>query len=404
MGDEYMVLYIKTLGDFDIQIGEESLLKETNRSYRLFKLFQYFITFRNKKLLPEAIIDTLWEDNESDNPKNMLRAQIFRLRQIIKKFLPEDADSSKYMNITFTNGYYTLEMGELAVIDIDEFENQIAKGDSYIFSDIEKAIESYKSALDIYRGIYLEENSYDVWLVPIRNYYRRLYLKTLFKLLDIYKEHDEQEKTIELCENSIIIEPNEETIHIYLMEAMLKLGQIKNAMSHFEYISSILEKEKGAKFSPGMRDINRKIQNYFAEKGEVDILNIKTKLEDESTSGPLLCDSDYFKFLFNIQKRKRVTEEKDIICLITLNCNYICQLDELSSFNKIMKEVLYKTLRKGDAFSFWNDTQILILLQEAKEIGLMNIEERVRKNVLSFTKKPLNISIKFIPITSEQAV
>ena len=404
MGDEYMVLYIKTLGDFDIQIGEESLLKETNRSYRLFKLFQYFITFRNKKLLPEAIIDTLWEDNESDNPKNMLRAQIFRLRQIIKKFVPEDTDPSKYMNISFINGYYTLEMGEFSVIDVEEFENQIAKGDNYIFSDIEKAIEAYKNALDIYRGIYLEENSYDVWLVPIRNYYRRLYLKTLFKLLDIYKDHEEQDKTIGLCENAILIEPNEETIHIYLMEAMLKLGQIKNAMSHFEYISSILEKEKGAKFSPGMRDINRKIQNYFAEKGEVDILNIKTKLEDESTSGPLLCDSDYFKFLFNIQKRKRVTEEKDIICLITLNCNYICQLDELSSFNKIMKEVLYKTLRKGDAFSFWNDTQILILLQEAKEIGLMNIEERVRKNVLSFTKKPLNISIKFIPITSEQAV
>lgn len=37
-------LYVSTFGNFDISIGNESLLQETNRSYRLFKLFQYFIT------------------------------------------------------------------------------------------------------------------------------------------------------------------------------------------------------------------------------------------------------------------------------------------------------------------------------------------------------------------------
>lgn len=34
MGDEQMTLRIKTLGDFDIRNGEESLLMETNTSYK----------------------------------------------------------------------------------------------------------------------------------------------------------------------------------------------------------------------------------------------------------------------------------------------------------------------------------------------------------------------------------
>lgn len=298
-----MKLQIKTLGAFDLKVEGESLLKQSSRSYRLFKLFQYFITFRNKKLLPETIIDNLWDDNESYDPKNMLRAQIFRLRQLIKNAMA-DEEESKYLSISFNNGYYTLEIGENTIIDIDEFESLISKGNSMIDTDINEAIKVYKDALSIYKGTYLEENAYEVWLVPIRNYYSRLYLKILFKIIEIFKELEEFEEIIRLCETAIIIQPYEESIHIYLIEAMLKLGQIKNAMSHYEHISSVLEKEMGAKTSAAMKDINRKIQNHFIDKGETDITNIKHRLDSGAIKETQLCDNDYFKFLFNIQKKR----------------------------------------------------------------------------------------------------
>lgn len=60
-----MKLYISTLGVFDIELGDKSLLREASRSYKLFKLFQYFLTFRNNKILPDTIIDNLWPDHES---------------------------------------------------------------------------------------------------------------------------------------------------------------------------------------------------------------------------------------------------------------------------------------------------------------------------------------------------
>lgn len=406
IGDDQMELYISTFGNFDIKIGNESLLQETSRSYRLFKLFQYFMTFKNKKLLPETIIDNLWEDTESHDPKNMLRAQIFRLRKIIKGFLPEDANEEDYMIITFNNGYYSLEIGDNAILDFQVFESKISKADTLIFTNRDQAIEEYKAALRLYKGIYLEENSYDIWLIPVRNYYKRLYLKTLFKLLDIYKNDEKHDKIIELCESSTMIEPDEEIIHIYMMEAMLKLGQINNAMSHYEYFSAILEKEKGTNSTPAMRDIKLKIQNYYAEKSELDIINVERILEDPE-EGPLHCDLDYFRLVFNKEKRERRPKDHDpdFISLISSKYEYNCSSEKVKRWAKLMEEVLDKTLRKGDIYTFWNDTQIIILLQTVKREGLGKIEDRIRKNMEPIMDaNHFKTEIKFIPIASESNI
>lgn len=393
-----MKLLINTLGVFDLKIEDKSLLKEASRSYRIFRLFQYFLTFRDKKLLPDTIIDNLWQDSESFDPKNMLRAQIFRLRQGIKNLLPEDIDESKYLNISFNNGYYTLEVGELTIIDTDVFEQLIFKGDSISATNTYKAIEYYNEAIDLYKGYYLEENAYEIWLVPIRNYYNRLYLKTLFKLIELLKEKDEYEDIIILCEKAILIEPHEEALHIYLMEAMLKLGQIKNALSHYEYITTILSKEMRNLSSPGMKEIHRKILSYFNEKGEVTINELDKKLYEDNNEGPINCDSESFKTLFNMKKRKRKNEEEhDFIGLVTLNCPN-CVNDDYKKWADIISNTLNISLRKGDAYTFWNESQVLILLADVRENAIGKIESRIKNNL---PKNKYNMNFTFTKITED---
>ena len=228
------ILRIYTLGDFDLRIGNQSIFEDKKRSYKIFELLKYFITFRNRKLLPETIIENLLSENEFSDPKNVLRTQIFRLRQALKKIIPKDIDESEYFNISFTNGYYILYLGKLVALDIADFEKFIADGDRVREKNTNEAIRLYKEAIKLYKGNYLSESSYSVWIIPIRNYYERLFIKTLFKLIEILKEKEDYLSIIELCEQVIIIEPYEEALHIYMMEAMLKVGQVKNAMSHYE--------------------------------------------------------------------------------------------------------------------------------------------------------------------------
>jgi DNA-binding SARP family transcriptional activator len=375
-----MKLYIHTLGEFDIKADGQSIFKQSSRTYKLFKLFEYFLTFRNKKLLPEAIIDNLLSDSESDDPKNTLRTQMFRLRKVLKSFLPENESESKYFSINFTNGYYCLEIGENTLIDVDEFEKIIKQADMEQEYNIEIAAELYLNALKLYKGMYLSDNAYEVWLVPTRNFYHRLYLKTLFKLIEIYKESNELEQIISLCEEALLIEPYEESIHINLMEAMLKQGQQKSALNHFDYAVNLLEKEMDSKPSTSFMEMQGKIQNYNAKKEVIEIGNVSMDLEDGNMYGAMQCSIESFKFLFNIQKRKSLrSDESDYICIINTNQSKIKNTKELS-------DLFRNSLRKGDVFTFWNQNQVLLMLHDVQGDGIKKIENRIYNNLKTYTK------------------
>ncbi len=394
-----MKLHIITLGAFDIEMGDESLSKEITGAYKISKLFQYLLTFKNKKILPETIIDNLWQDSESFDPKNMLRAQIFRLRQSLKKFLPEGADESPYLSVVFKDGYYSLELGQNVIVDVDIFKHLITRGEDTGAADPDRALEFFKEALNIYKGHYLEENPYEIWIVPVRNYYSRLYLKTLYGTIEMLKAKEKHEEIILICEQALMIEPYEEMIHVYLMESMLKLGQIRNALSYYEYISKTLQKEMGGTSSSGMKEIYRKIRNHFEAKGEISVSGIKSKLEDVKHPEPLFCDSDTFEILYNLQKNKRQSENKsDYMGIITLDCPG-CSQGDIKNWSETTVTTLKKILRKGDIFTIWNDTQILLILIDVIEGGITLAESRIKKNLPPYFKD--DIVIKFTQINKD---
>jgi DNA-binding SARP family transcriptional activator len=403
-----MKLYISTLGEFDIKLDDQSILKDSSRMYKIYRLFEYFLTFRNKKLLPETIIDNLLSDSESDDPKNMLRTQIFRLRKTINSIIPKNEDVSKFLNLNFTNGYYCLETGENTVIDIDEFENFIQKGDKDKDYDINSAIYNYQSAINLYKGLYLSDNAYEVWLVPTRNYYQRLFIKTLYKFIELLKKNEENERIIALCEKTLLIEPFEENIHIEMMEALLRIGQSKLAYNHYEYALNMLEKELGAKPTPKFMNFIKRINNYSSRKIDLDIEAINKNLDAEPSMGAMYCNFEYFKFLFNIQKRKSVrNNENDYLCIININ-RYESNYYKSIELNKGLSDVflvLEKSLRKGDVFTSWNENQILIMLHNVIGNGTEIIKERLINNLMEYTRISKNeINIIFQPLISDNAL
>ncbi len=92
------------MGEFDIKQKGQSVLKESSRTYRIYKLL-ILSYFQKQKVAAVYNYDNLLSESDSDDPKNMLRTQICRLRKIIKMLLPDGIDVEKYININFTNGY-----------------------------------------------------------------------------------------------------------------------------------------------------------------------------------------------------------------------------------------------------------------------------------------------------------
>jgi hypothetical protein len=178
-----------------------------------------------------------------------------------------------------------------------------------------------------------------------------------------------------------------------MIESLLKLGKIKNALNHFDFMQVAFEKEMGITTTSAMREIQRRIQNYSTEKTDIDIRELDKKLDEKEKSGPLLCDAEYFRFLYNSHKRLRKEgQNPDYIILITLKD--ADDEHDLGVWNKLTTFVLDTTLRKGDVYTFWNDSQVLVMLSDVKEDGIQAIQNRVRKKYEDLEKSNLKIKIK----------
>ena len=150
------MIRIFTLGDFDITLNDYSITKDIGNKKQLIKLFKYFLIHKEIKLLPEKIIEDLWEDESFKNPISMLRTQVSRLR----KLLDEDKFTRKpFFTIQYINGYYIFNLEDDCEVDFIEFQNILSKDPESIKHEIGKDRIKFRNLILSYKGkLLLEED------------------------------------------------------------------------------------------------------------------------------------------------------------------------------------------------------------------------------------------------------
>jgi hypothetical protein len=79
--------------------------------------------------------------------------------------------------------------------------------------------------------------------------------------------------------------------------------------------------------------------------------------------------------------------------------------DSLAGISREWAMLLQTTLRKGDVFTFWNDSQILIMLHDVRGDGVSVIENRIADNMKNYLKINENeINMIFQPLVSENTL
>ncbi|HSN65251.1 MAG TPA: winged helix-turn-helix domain-containing protein, partial [Fusibacter sp.] len=139
-------LIIQTLGRFDVIKEGSSLVMSSSGSKKLWELFKFMLTHRDRSFTPETLMDQLWVSETYSDPRSTLRRQMHRLRQSLAE---EDA-GDQLNTIRFTNGYYKWNETLDFEIDIDLFERLIKQGDAYMVTAPQKALDYYLEALSYY--------------------------------------------------------------------------------------------------------------------------------------------------------------------------------------------------------------------------------------------------------------
>lgn len=385
---------ITTLGDFDIIIDGESKIEELDSQKKLIRLFKYFLIHYNEKILPEDILEDLFFDEDSKNPLNLIRTQISRLRNILNK---DETSIEPFFEIRYINGYYSLQLEKDYEIDFVEFENTLGKDFRLIKEDIEEDYLSFKNLLFLYKGNLLREITDEDWIIPIRSRFARLYIKGISYYIDYLKERFMYAEIIEICEKAIIVKPYEEIIHLNFMNALIKLDQHSYASLHYEFYTKKIFNDLGIKPSQKLKELYKKIKiKDDTSYKKIDLNKIDSEIgKDFNFPGAMVCDVDYFKFIYSYEKRnkdRRLNEKAVVgVSIITLESNNHNELtkEEINEGMDLLKYTLLRSLRAGDIVSKWNENQVVVLLYGLQESGINAVAEKINDNFndMNFDKK-----------------
>lgn len=389
-------IMVHTFGIFDIVYNKKSIVAPFYRSNKLYELFKYFIAHKDSKLSSIMIIDDLWLKDDYNDSRNILKTQIFRLRKILEQ-ISSMCDDKNPFKIQFVGGNYFLEISDNCILDTDVFNSGIKDLDNISSDDIDKSINIYDSILKVYKGEYFKDSVDNLWIVPMRNYYKRIYLNSVRKVIQLLKTNNDYEKIVNICEEAVNADPFEEELHIYFMDALLQTNRSKEAMEHYRYITSKFYNEIGIRPSLEMTNIYIKIRNNnFMEKAS--LLD-----KDLNKTKPIICSKENFQHLYNVERERAI--DNNLYCtLLTIKIN----TREKSKNGKVLleqrtediKELLINSLRKGDLISVINVGYIAAILRDVDAVNHNIVIKRINKKIeesLGF-----EVKIKIEPILSHK--
>jgi len=346
----------------------------SGRSYRLWELFKYILTNREKPVFIDYLIDFLWSDKDSADPHNALKTQMYRLR----KQLGQDQNPERQY-IIFSNNCYKWNIEANAWLDVTAFEDLVEQGRrAALQGSPEEAFRCFSGAAALYKGRYLVDMPFSEWLLNARNHYHRLYIEAVTFLVNELAGSRSYDALAALCEEAFKIEYFEENWHHHYIEALLQMGKQRLARVHYESVAAAYQKELGVLLSPELRQLSRRILGDRLEPGE-DLESITRSFrQDVDARGAFVCQPESFRKLYDLEIRRNERNGQSVflgmICFkgdtgpdLDSESREIQESHESHEYGSnpargVLAESIIKGLRRGDVVTEWRPNQYLVLL------------------------------------------
>lgn len=390
-------LIVNMLGDFSISWRGNTICDSDNRMRKIWLLTAYLIYRRNSRITQSALTNLLWDnEDERANIQGALKTMLYRTRTMLSKL---DRDAG-YELIISKDGSYSWNTGFPLTLDIEEFEKLVSKAQAS--RDENEKLKLYISALEMYKGDFLPRLSMEAWVVPIAAHYHRLFLDITDEALTLLAAKEDWQKSLEVCEKALKIEPYSENIYAGLMKSRIALGDREGAAAAYETLSEMLYSNFGVMPSDEARALYREATRS-GNQHSVSLDTIRSQLREESTeTGALFCEYDFFKVLYRSQARTIARSGDTIhIALISVN-NPSGKLLSRRSLDRAadnLREQIIGNLRQGDIVSQCSSSQFIIMLPHANyENSCLVCGRILRAFFRKYPHSPADIRFNVLPL------
>lgn len=374
-GVKAVELRITMLGEFSVSCGEVTLNEQNKRSKKLWTLFQYLVTFHNREISQNELLDSLWEEESSDNPAGALKTQMHRLRTMLAEL---GYDKEIIIN---TRGTYALNNSADFTIDSEEFEGLCKRCQNT--EDESEKLECLKRAIALYKGDYLPKISLEQWVVPINTYYHSLYIKAVHKAIDLLYKQGNLQEIADLCRKAMIFDPYDEPLHYNLIKVLAELGDQQNAKAAYKYVTDLFYNKFGV--NPSDELIALYNDTVRSRKDvELDLSVVEKNLNaDHESSGAFYCEYEFFRYIYRLETREAKRSGKKIsICLMTVT-DIDGEIPPQKALNRCMEklsETISRYLRCNDVYARYSVSQYIIMLPNTNDENCEMITQRIVRN------------------------
>ena len=358
--EEKPKLYINMLGGTSLTYMGKTINDQNIRSKKFWLLLEYLISFRNRDISQQELLDLIYPEGKSENPGNALKTLMHRIRNVL--------DELGYTNsrdmIIQTRGTYAWNINMDYTIDVDEFETLCNKGNSPWAPEEEK-LESYTKAIEIYKGDFLHKAALESWAVQFNVFYHTLYCNIVHKTVELLKKRNEHDAIIEICQKALNIDAFDEFLYYNLILAMINVNNLQAALTEYRKMSNLFYKEFGVNPSKDITKLYKEIIKT-SKKVETDLNVIKESLnENLEGGGAFFCEFEIFKDIYNLETKSTPrTGETVYLCLLTLTSSNggLPSIKLLNTYMDKLRDCVKKSLRENDLFAQYSVSQYILLL------------------------------------------
>ena len=209
----------------------------------------------NRVVSIDRLIDGLWGEDPPVTAAKTLQTHVFQLR----RQLAPDGESPGTAEIATEPNGYCLRV-DAASIDVQRFEQQLARARQLLATDPGGARDTLREALALWEGPALADFAYEPFAESEISRLDELHLQAVEELARVQLELGENDAVIGELRRAVVEAPYREQLWASLMIALVRSGRSAEALLAYRDLEMTLSRELDAEPSPELQSLADRIR------------------------------------------------------------------------------------------------------------------------------------------------
>ncbi len=243
---------VRTLGGFELWRGNEPISPREWKREKGRQLFQLLLSRRGKMHLKDQLIEMLWPDLPASAAARDFKVALNALNKVLEPSRPQ---SQAPFFVVRDGEMYGINPCARVETDADVFIRLCETGE----------IAGLNRAIELYRGDYLPDCTYQDWSADERDQLHAHYLHAVEKLADDSLKRHSTSEAIDLCKRALTLDKYWEAGYVLLMQGYGLQGKTAQVQAVYQRWEQICLQDLGVEVSASTRELYRKLTQPQAQ-------------------------------------------------------------------------------------------------------------------------------------------